>query len=72
MIECSGGPRFQVESAQAIAVEGKGRRQNLDRHFPPDARVARPVDLPHPARPDGRDDLVRPQARAGTHCHEWG
>ena len=40
-------------------------RQHLDRDFAPQPRVPRPVDLPHPARAQRRDDLVGPEAGPG-------
>ena len=46
--------------------------QDLHRNVAVEPRVARPVDLPHSARPDRRDDLIRPQARAGSDCHREG
>ena len=70
MIQRSGGARFQLESPQPIAVEGKRRRQDLERHIPPNSRVTCSVDLPHPPGPDRGDDFVRPEARTNADCHE--
>ena len=44
-------------------------RQDLDRHRAVEPRVARPVDLAHPARAERRDDLVGAQAFPGREGH---
>ena len=47
---------------EALAGFGRGRevrRQNFDRDGSLQPRVARPVDLAHPARAERRQDLVR-------------
>ena len=44
---------------------GKG----LERHLSPEPRVPRPVHLPHSARANRRDDLVRAQAGPGCEGH---
>ena len=64
--------RLPLEADLELHVAGEFGRKNLDRHRPIQPRVPRPVHLPHPARPDRRDDLVRPKARAGSHCHREG
>ena len=43
-------------------------RQHLDGNIPAESCISRPVDLPHPARADRRDDLVRAEPR--TRC-QW-
>src|SRR5687767_15790632 len=45
---------------EALARLDRGRhvcRQDLDRHGPLEPRIARLVHLPHPARPERRQDL---------------
>ena len=59
------GLRLLLEPAQAIGVGGERRRQDLDRHVAPEARVPGAVDLAHPPGPDGRENLVRAEPRAG-------
>ena len=44
--------------------------QDLDGHRSIEPRVARLIDLPHPARADERDDLVVAQAGAGSQGHD--
>ena len=44
-------------------------RQDLDRHGPLEARVARLVDLSHPAGADRREDLVGAEAGARSEGH---
>ena len=50
---------------QPLRIRGQRLRQDLDRHLAREPRVPRPVDLPHPARAERRDDLVGTEARAG-------
>ena len=45
------------------------RRQHLHRHRPLQPRVPRLVDLPHPARSDRRQDLVRTEPRSHRQTH---
>ena len=69
VIEDARGLGLLLEAAQAVGVLREGRRQDLDRDLAPEPRVLRPVDLPHPARADRREDLVRAQLRAGRERH---
>ena len=64
MIDRTGRADFLLEAPQPVAIEGECRGKDLDRDFAADARVARAPNLPHPARPDGRDDLVGSEAFA--------
>src|SRR5216684_1531610 len=66
MIGCACRARLLLEATQAVRVLGERQRQDLDRHVARDARIAGPVDLPHPARPERGEDLVRAEARAGS------
>ena len=57
-------PGLLLEAPDAV---GRGRpvaRDHLDRDLAAEARVAGPIDLAHPARTEGREDLVGPEARA--------
>ena len=65
MVEGAGGPRLQLESAQPVGVGGDVLRQHLDRDVAPEPGVARAIDLAHPSRPEGGDDLVGADAGAG-------
>ena len=58
--------RFEFETAQPVRVRRNRRRQDLDRHFASEPRVARPIDLAHAARAERREDFVGPQAKAGS------
>ena len=55
--------------ASASALSREVRRQHLDGDVAPEPRVARAVDLAHPARPERRRDLVRPEAGPGREGH---
>ena len=52
---------------EPVGVGGERRGQHLDRDLAAEPRVARAVDLAHPAGAERRDDLVGPQASAGHH-----
>jgi hypothetical protein len=53
---------------QSIRLGHKILRQHLDRHIAVEARVARAEYLAHPARADGRVDLVWADSSSGEHC----
>ena len=55
-----------LEPAQPVGVAGDADGQHLDRDLTAQARVPRAVDLAHPARSQGGEDLVRTEAVAGT------
>ena len=66
MIERAGGARLLLEAPQ----RGRGRaanarRQHLDGDVAAEPRVARAIDLAHPAGAEQADDLVTAPARAG-------
>ena len=61
--------RLALEALAELRVDGEMRRQHLDRDRALEPRVARPVDLAHPARADRRDDLVGAEPSAGTERH---
>src|SRR5207302_9232032 len=64
-----GGLRLLLEPAEALRVLRKRRRQHLDRHLAPEARIARAIHLAHPTGAEGRQDLVGAEARAGGERH---
>jgi hypothetical protein len=70
MVEGRSGARLAVQAVQELGV-GPGA-QDLERDLPPQARVARAVDLAHGPGPQATDDLVGTDARAGRQgiCHE--
>ncbi len=51
--------RFAFEAGHVLLVVGERRGQHFDRDVAIQLRIARAVDLAHPARAEGRDDLVR-------------
>jgi hypothetical protein len=65
----SSSPRFALEAREPIGIISDGVWQNFDRDFAPQPRIARAMDLAHSARADGGDDLIRPEASAGTKRH---
>ncbi len=59
-----GGDRFRLP-LEALAEFGALRQvrgKNLDGDGPLQARVPSPIHLPHPARPERREDLVGAEA----------
>ena len=54
--------------ASASAFGGQMGGEDLDRDVPVELRVPRAVDLAHPARAEGREDLIGAKARAGSEC----
>jgi hypothetical protein len=59
--------RSRAPAREPLALPGHGteaRREDLQRDDAAEPRVARAVDLPHPARAERRLDLVRPETRA--------
>ena len=70
MIERRHGVRLAVEAGAQLGVGGELRRQHLDRDRAIEPRIARAVDLAHPAGADRRDDLIRPESRAGCQGHQ--
>ena len=61
--------RLPLEAGERVGVGGEALREDLDRDVAVEPRVARPVDLPHPARAERRQDLVGSEARAGRKRH---
>jgi len=65
--ECGGCAGFLLEALHALGVARHLRAQQLDRDLAAEPGVAGTVDLPHPARAERRDDLIRPQPHARMH-----
>ena len=61
--------RFALEPGDAVRIVGEDVREDLDRDFAPQLRIARAINLSHAAAAEGSDDLVRPDARAGLDHH---
>ena len=64
VIEGRGGVCFLDKPAAAILVADAVGRQYLDGHLAVQTRIARAIDLAHPAGADESEDLVRPECRA--------
>jgi hypothetical protein len=62
MIQCGDGSRLTLEALACVGVVSEVRGQDLDRHSAIESRVARCVDLAHPARADLRRQLIRADA----------
>ena len=65
MVERCQRARLALESRDGIGVGRNARRHNLDRHVASEAHITRPVDFPHAAGPEQRDNLVSADTRAG-------
>ncbi len=70
VIQGPGRPRLLFEPPQPIRVLRQRLGQDLDRHLSPEPRVPRPVHLAHPARSEGRNDLVRTEPGPRRQGHE--
>ena len=70
MVQRGERPRLALEARDPVGVRGKEVGQDLDRDVPIEARVARPVDLAHPARTKGSEDLVPADSRTWGETHE--
>jgi len=60
MVERRCRARFPLESLAGDAIPSKIPGENLDGHDAAEACIARPVHLPHPARPKRIGQLVGP------------
>ena len=69
MIELRDRLRLAFESDLELGVLRKFRRENLDGHAAIETCIARFEYLPHPTRPERRDDFVRPESGAGGNGH---
>ena len=69
MIEARQSARFPLEAKPPLFVFEELLRQYLDRDVSREARVSRPVHLPHPARAERREDLVGAEVCAGGERH---
>ena len=66
MIEGGQRFRFALKAREPAGIGRERRWQDLDRDLALEARVGRPIHLPHPAFPDRRRDVVDAEARAGS------
>jgi hypothetical protein len=63
MIERGEHPGLALEAGAPPGIQGMDVGQQLDGDVAAEPGVACPVDLSHAPRPDGRDDLIRAEAR---------
>src|SRR5512143_2695309 len=69
MIEARERARLAPEARPSVLVLEELFRQHLQGDRPLDARVLRPIDLPHTAGSEGRKDFVRSEADSGCDRH---
>jgi hypothetical protein len=64
------GLGFTIETLPCVRIGGQGRREDLDRNGAIQARVARFVDLPHPAGAGAGEDLVGAELGTNRERHQ--
>ena len=72
MIQRRNGPRLALEPGKRLGIRGHLPWQHLDRDVASEARVPGAVHLAHAPRPDGGEDLVRPETCSGCETHVMG
>ncbi len=58
MVQRGGGARFLLEASEALGIGGHRGRKDLDRYVAPEPRIARAIDLAHPARAKWRQNFI--------------
>src|SRR5687767_15335280 len=61
--------RLALEPGERVGIGRDGLRKYLDRDVPVELPIPSPVDLPHSARAERCEDLVRPETGPGGECH---
>ena len=61
--------RFALEPGHALRVFGESLGQNFQRHLAPQLRITRAIHFAHPARPQRREDFVRPEFGSRHRAH---
>lgn len=69
MVEGGGRAGLLDEAPAAGVVRHAVGAKHLEGHFAAEPRIAGAVDLSHASEPHERDDLVRPEPRAGRETH---
>ena len=69
MVQGSGGESFLLKTAQAVGIERKRLRQDLDRHFTFETRVAGAIDLAHASRAEQGNNFIRPEFGSRGQVH---
>jgi hypothetical protein len=68
MIQRRQNPCLALEPRATIGVRREDLGQNLDRHVAPQRRIARTVDVTHPACAEEHANFVRPKTLADQRC----
>ena len=69
MVEGRSRLRFLLKSPQLVRITRDKGRQDLDRDFPPQRRVAGAIDLAHSARTQQAENFIAIQLRARGQSH---
>ena len=69
MAQPGDGPRLALEALEPVGLLGRRGGKNLEGDGAVEPRVPRAVDLAHASRAQGREDLVRAEARPGRKWH---
>jgi hypothetical protein len=69
VVQCGENLRFTLEAGEPIAIVGERVREDLDRDIPIQSGVPGPIDLAHPSRAQGTDNLVRSEPRGRRERH---
>ena len=72
MVERGDGLGLALEPREPVRILRYVRRQDLDRHVAPKARVLRAIDLAHAACSKAVENLVRSKTSAGGEWHGCG
>lgn len=48
------GPCFPFEPNEGVRILGETAREDFQRHAAMERQILRDIDIPHPARPEGR------------------
>src|SRR5207302_8872032 len=70
MIEAGDRPGLALEARPQLRVARELRRQHLDGYVSRKPRVAGAVNLSHPARANGRSNLIRAEPGTGREGHD--
>jgi hypothetical protein len=70
MIERRGRSRLRFEPVQLLGIRGHGGQHDLDCNCAAEARIPRPVHLPHPARAQEGEHLVGTDTRPDGQGHD--
>src|SRR5580658_11110072 len=72
MVQRRYGVGFAIETLPGLGIVREMTWQDLDRDRAVQASVLRSIHLSHPARADGREDLIRAEASSGGKGHGNG